>query len=101
MRIKFLQLKRKFKKGGSGVKPDLYWRCILSGSLVLVLGSLVFGLYLLLETNKELVLPVIDREGKEISIQKRLSETLQYFWEREKRSVDILDSPSPVIDPSL
>ncbi len=94
-------MKKKFKKGGSGIKPDLYWKYILLVTLLLFLASCVFGLLLFMKINKGPVLPNIDNSRQDMVKKERIDKALQYFGEREKKSAEILNSPSPIIDPSL
>ena len=70
-------------------------------TFVLILASCAFGLYLFMKISNESVAPVIN-VGKQDTIKKeRLNKVLEYFSEREKKSIEILNSPSPIIDPSL
>ncbi|MFA5827551.1 MAG: hypothetical protein WC839_03605 [Candidatus Paceibacterota bacterium] len=101
MEIDFLKKKKKFKKESFRVKPDFYWRRILYVWVVLILASCVFGFYFFMKMNRELVLPVIST-GEQNAIKKeRFNSILEYFKEREKKSIEILNSPSPIVDPSL
>ena len=101
MEIKFLKKKRKFRKGGLGIKPDLFWKYLLYMTFTLILLSCAFGLYLFIEVNKEPIPTVMNVNKKEITEEERLTKALEYFSEREKKSIEILDFPSPIIDPSL
>ena len=101
MNLNFLKKKKKFKKGGLGIKPDLYWKYILCIAFLLIIFSCAFGLYLFMEINKESVLPVININEQNIVKKERIDKVLEYFSEREKKSLQILNSPSPIIDPSL
>lgn len=101
MDLKFLKKKKKFRKGGSGIKPDLYWKYILWMTFGLIFISCIFGFYLFIKTNKELVVPVVNVDGQGIIKKERIDKVLEYFQERENKSIEILNSPSPIIDPSL
>lgn len=101
MEIKFLKMKKKFKKGGSGIKPDLYWKYILMITFFLILCSFVFGFYLFLKTDKNFDVLTTSVDNQEIVRKKKLNESLEYFSEREKKSKEILNSPSPIVDPSI
>ena len=103
MEIKFLKKKRKFRKGGLGIKPDLYWMCLLYMTFTLIFLSCAFGLYLFIEVNKEPIPTVMNMNVNEkgITEEERLTKALEYFSERKKKSIEILNSPSPIIDPSL
>ncbi len=101
MEIKFLKKKKKFRKGGTWIKPDLYWKYILSATFILILFAFAFGLYLFMEINKEPVSPVANISGQDMIKKERIDKVLEYFIEREKKSTEILNSPSPIVDPSL
>ncbi|MEK7089104.1 MAG: hypothetical protein AAB913_03160 [Patescibacteria group bacterium] len=101
MEIKFLKKKKKFVKGGSNIRPDLYWRYILYMTFTLILISCAFGLYLFLKINKESTLTTINVNEQEVIKKERLNKVLEYFKKRENKSIEILNSPSPIIDPSF
>lgn len=99
MNIKFPKRKKNYNKR-ENPNPDFLWRMLLLFAFLIVLASGVFGFYLFLEVNKE---PDIQTEdGNSLIVnKKRIDTTLEYFSSREKKSSEILNSPSPVIDPSL
>jgi len=101
MEIKFLKKKKKFIKGGLSIKPDLYWRYILYMTFTLIFISCAFGLYLFIKINRELTSPITNINEQEIIKKERLDEVLKYFKKRENKSIEILNSPSPIIDPSM
>jgi hypothetical protein len=101
MDIKLLKKKKKFVKGGSGIKPDLYWRYILYTTFILIFLSCVFGIYLFMKINKESISPVLDTNRQDTIKKERIDKVLEYFTERENKSSEILNSPSPIVDPSL
>jgi len=101
MQIKFFKIKKSFKKHGLTFKPDFYWQLIVLTVFILVLASFLFGYYLFMQINKESVLS-IESIGRQETIKKeRLKKVLEYFSLREKKSIKILNSPAPVVDPSL
>jgi hypothetical protein len=101
MEIKFLKKKRDFTKEEINIKPNIYWRYILYITLILAIFSCIFGLYLFMEVNKKLDLPVVNTEEQGVVKKERINKALEYFKERENKSIEILNSPSPIIDPSL
>lgn len=102
MDIKIFKNKKSFKKGGFHSNPNISWEFVLWGSLTLVLASFVFGFYLFAQTNKEFILPATDAGRQIPTINKdRILKVLNYFSEREKKSVEILNSSTLVVDPSL
>jgi len=101
MKIDFLKNKKKFKKGGSGIKPDRYWRCIICITFILIVFFLVFGWYFFEQTSRGLTPSISSTSEQEIKEEEKIGKALQYFKIRENKSVEILNSPSPIIDPSL
>jgi hypothetical protein len=101
MEIKFLKKKRKFRKGGMGISPDLYWSYILYITFAGIVLSCAFGLYLFMRISNESTPLVISANGDSLIKKERIDKVLEYFGEREKKSAEILNSPSPIVDPSL
>jgi hypothetical protein len=101
MDLKFLKKQKKFKKASLIIKPDLYWRYLIYMTFFLILVSCVFGFYLFIKINKEPILPVVSTGGEGLIKKERINKVLEYFKERENKSIEILNSPSPIIDPSL
>ncbi|MFA5936389.1 MAG: hypothetical protein WC822_00760 [Candidatus Paceibacterota bacterium] len=101
MNLKFLKKKKKFKKGGLGIKPDLYWQYILLVTFILIILASIFGLYIFWGINNESTLPVSNVGEQEAIKKERIDKVLEYFQEREKKSLEIINSPSPIVDPSL
>ncbi len=99
--LKFLKKKNKLKKGGSGIKPDFYWRCIVVVALVIMIAFCVFDFLLFQSTSKGPSLLTTDTDMQGTVKKERIDKVLEYFKEREDKSTQILNSPSPVVDPSL
>jgi len=100
MQIKFSKPKNDFKKKGAP-NPDMYWKLIVCVTSLILFSSFVFGYYSFQEVNKEEnITPSTDIEQQKKRTE-RLEKVLEYFGEREKKSEELLNSPSPVVDPSL
>lgn len=101
MNLKIFKIKKSFKKGGAHIRPSTSWKIVLGVAFVLVLVSFVFGFNLFLQINKEFV-ATSDNSNTQIKIVKkeRITKTLDYFSAREQKSNEILNSPSPIVDPS-
>jgi len=103
MKINLLKIKKekKFKKENFDISVNFYWKILLYVFLVLVIGAFIFGSYLFLKINKDVVLPEtkVSRQIEKIK-QTRIEKALNYFLEKEAKSTSILNSPSPIIDPS-
>lgn len=100
MKIKFFEKKKKFQKGGIHINPNIYWSVCLSLAFVIILASFVFGFYLFKSINQEFKIENNDDLAKKIN-QEMFDNVLEYFSGREQASNKILNSPSPVVDPSL
>lgn len=102
MKIEILKIKKKFKKGGFHTNPNIGWRIILFLVFFMIVISIIFGFYLFRKTNKEFVISNTEIKVQDNIVKKeRLEKVLEYFSEREKKSTLILNSPSPIVDPSL
>lgn len=101
MNLKFLKIKKKFKKRETLIKPNLYWHYILFVTFLLMIAFCVLGFYLFIKTNNELDFPIIKSDGGEMIQKERVDKFLEYFSEREEKTIEILNAPSFVIDPSL
>ena len=102
MEIKIFKIKKSFRKGGLHTNPDVFWDIIQSMALLVVIGLLVFDFFLFNKINKEFTPPSNSANSQAETISKeRIDKVLKYFSDRKNKSDDILNSPSPVIDPSL
>jgi hypothetical protein len=102
MKIKLFKKGNDFKKKDFAFNPNLYWKFVVGGVFVMILLSFFFGYRLFMQINQEFVLSVTNNGGQVPLINKdRIDKVLNYFSEREKRSALILNSPIPVVDPSL
>jgi len=54
-----------------------------------------------MKINDASVLSVPGASEQETIKKERIDKILEYFSEREKKSIEIINSPSPIIDPSL
>jgi hypothetical protein len=103
MKINFLKIKKqkKFKKQSFDISVNFYWEFLLFVSLALIILAFVFGIYLFLKINKDFIAPEIKTSGQIEKVkQTRVRNILDYFTEKEIKSTSILNSPSPIIDPS-
>lgn len=102
MEIKFFKKEKSFKKKNLQFNPNLYWIWLVCSFFLAAFLALVFGFYLFIQVNKE-NLAVSD--GDTIVVEKikkeRIIQVLEYFSKREKKSNQIINSPSPIMDPSL
>ena len=96
-----LQKEKKFKKENFDININFYWKILLYVSLVFVIFAFVFGCLLFLKINKDSILPEtkVSKQIEKIK-QTRIEKALNYFIDKENKSTSILNSPSPIIDPS-
>jgi len=104
-KFKFFKKREKtFKKDKQTVwfNINFYWELAVSFMLIAFISSLFFGYNLFMKVNKEFVLSDDEKVGQIKTIKKdRIDAVLKYFSAREKKSNQILNSPSPLVDPSL
>jgi len=102
MKIELFKLKKSYRKKDYKVNPDICWAAILVISVVMIAISVLYGFSLFFEINKDFTsYSITTNDQAEKSRKTRLENALQYFAEREKKSESIINSPSPVVDPSL
>lgn len=103
MKINFLKFKKEkvFKKENFDINVNFYWKILLYISLAFIVFAFVFGSYLFLTINKDFILPDIQKSRQVEKInQNRIKNVLDYFSGKEAKSIIILNSPSPIVDPS-
>lgn len=101
MEIKFLKRKKKYKKENFEIRPENYWRGVLAIFLAFMIFVSFFGgrLFKQVDTDDSLLSNInanLKREKRE-----KINSVLNYFNEREEKSERIINSPAPVVDPSL
>jgi len=102
MKINIFKKKKVFKKENFKLSPDIYWKIILGLFLSLIVITALFGFYVFSQINQELVFSTESLNSvKEKGKIEKTREALDLFLQREEKSKEILNSPSPVIDPSL
>lgn len=101
MEIKFFKKRKSFKKGGIITNPGFFWSTLLVSLSLLILVALVFGFLLFKQINNGANFDT-DMPVNNVSLidKTRLEKVLEYFSSREKKSLEILNSPAPVVDPS-
>lgn len=107
MKTEIFKIKKSLKKGVFHVNPNIGWGLTLSLAFILILLFFIFGFYLFTQTDKELTLlstQIAETTPKgqiKIVTKEQIEKVLEYFSAREKKSTQILNSYSPVVDPSL
>lgn len=104
MKIKFFKKEKSFnkKKEGWWLNIHLYWKASVCFMFLVFIFSIFFGYYFFRQINQE---PVLEASGDSSQVgtvkKERISKVLEYFSIRAKKSNQILNSPAPVVDPSL
>ncbi len=104
MKLKLLKKKIKFSHSKwSMIDPEHHWHTSLLLALILVLLSFSFGAYLFMKERK--ALNSLTLEGDKVVVDTisytRIKKVLDMFYEREKTSQEIINSPSAFSDPSI
>ena len=102
MKIIFPKLKKNYRKESFKISPHTYWGIVVILFFVSILVSFIFADNLFRETSKESkVLQGSNRGKLEKQKKDEINKMLQYFSEREQKTIDIQNSPASIIDPSL
>ncbi len=94
----------KFKKEVIIININIYWKIIVIISFILILISLYFNINFLQKISKELDEEAITNYAalRTKTIKKeKIKNALDYFLSREKKSIEIINSPVLINDPSL
>jgi hypothetical protein len=102
MKIKFFKIKKDYKKENYEVNFNTYWKIIVIFSFLALVASFIFAFNFFTQTNKEGDLTFGKNSGEISNTEKeRVKNAIDYFSEKEKKSIEILNSLPAVIDPSL
>lgn len=102
MNINFLKSKKSYKKQDYQIDPEMYWKVILYIALIIVTVFVVYDFSVFTEVNNDPAVSSVNINDQiEKNRKKRIESFLEYFSQREKKSDDISNSPSPVVDPSI
>ena len=102
MNINFFKKEKSFKKKNFAFNPNLYWKIFVAGTFVIILFIFYFGYNLFMQINQESAISVTNASGQIPTVRPdQMKKALDNFSERETKSNQIINSPSPVVDPSL
>jgi|GEM_PF-1677054 len=104
MKIKFFTKEKNFRKEKESLwlNTSFYWKLAVFFLFAVFLSSLFFGYYLFMQINKDSQVSSSGAGSQVDTIKKeRISKVLDYFSERKKKSNEIINGGSPVVDPSL
>ncbi len=102
--IKLFKKEKSFAKKRESLwqEVNLYWKFAVMLMLLVTAASVFFGYFFFIQINKELVLDESDTIPQIKTVKKeRIQKVLQHFADRKQISNQILNSPAPVVDPSL
>jgi|SRR3990167_6140748 len=101
MEIKIFKRKRSFKKGGLHSDPNIFWEALLLLGFSVFVASCVFGFYLFRTISQKFTSlgDQVQSETRTVS-KERINKILEYFSDKQQRSSEIINSPSPIVDPS-
>ncbi len=102
MEIKFLKIKKNFRKENPKINPEIYWKVVIILAFLLMIASFIFAYNLFVETNKDDFQAIENNNVQTGNKEKtRIENALEYFSLRAKKSNEILNSPTSIVDPSL
>ncbi len=108
MQIKLFKKEKSFKKATESLWShiNLFWKLAVCFVLVATIFAFAFGYYFFKQINKEINKePVFKTAGAISQVEtikkEKISEILEYFSLRQKKSNQILNSPASFADPSL
>ena len=102
MKIKLFKIEKNYRKENFEINPDIYWKMIMVLAFLVIITSLVFSYNLFVQTNKDNISIVEKKDNKNENKEKeKIRNALEYFSEREKKSIEILNFPVPIVDPSI
>lgn len=102
MKLEIPKFKKSFKKESFSVNPNTYFRYVIIISFAVILVGFGFGFYSFKEFGSDSSSTTNNYEKTiELSKKEKIKKVLEYFSERENKSIEIVNSPAPVTDPSL
>lgn len=102
MKINFPKIKKHFKKESFEISPEKYWQLLVLLFFAVLVLSFVSSYNLYQGINKEDAIFGENNIGKAEKDKKdKINKVLKYFEEREKKSIEILNSENSIVDPSL
>ena len=101
MKIDFFKTKKSFHKKSSLPDPNIYWRLTILLFTILMIASSLFGYYTFMQIRQEAEYSIENIKRRAPVEHERIEKVLEYFFLREKKSFEIINTPSVVVDPSL
>ena len=102
MNIKFFKKEKSFQKKDFALNPDFYWKIALLVAAAVISVSLVLGYFLFTQIEHKSSKSVASETNQIPSVDPDLmKKVLNYFSDRQTNSTQIINSPAPVVDPSL
>lgn len=104
MQIKFFKKEDRFEKEKESLwlNINLYWELMVFFIIGVILASSLFGYSIFKKISKESFSSAVVTDSQVETVSKqRIEKVLNYFSLRKQKSSQILNSPLPIIDPSL
>jgi len=102
MKINFLKKEKNFHKTNFDFNTNFYWRIVVFITFILVVAAFAFSYHLFVEINQDAGLSNGNIEEQIQTVKKdRIEKDLDFFNIRKQKSNEILNSPSPLVDPSI
>ncbi len=101
MQLKIFKTKKSFKKGGLHTDPEVYWVLSLCLAFAIIISSFILAFSMFQNINKDIASSNNNSASTQLINKDRVKKILDYFSTRKKKAVQILNSPAPVVDPSL
>ena len=102
MKINFFKKENSFRKKNFQPNANLDWKIFVGSALIMIFLSSFFSYHLFILINQDSFLPESGENGQVPALNiNRMEKMLDYFSAREKKSAEIINSPAPVVDPSL
>jgi len=101
LNFKFIKKEKKFKKNEVSLNSNFFWKIVLYLFFAIMLGSFIFSLFMYRKINTLTSKSDINVDSPNMIKMERINNALNYFKSREEKSVEIINSPSLIVDPSL
>ncbi len=101
IQTKLFKREKTFKKEHSSLNMNFYWQLAIYGIFAMIPVLLFIGYKFFMKLNQEYIPSRENMSGERIIKKERINKVLEYFSSRKQKSNQIINFPSPVVDPSL
>ena len=99
--MNIFKFEKKYKKKEHILNPRILWIMSLMVSFLIIIFSIMYGVIMLIDINKDFNpegLQLMNETEKNREI--RLEKAIEYFSNKKETTIRIINSNSPVVDPS-